>query len=291
MMRIIKLSLLFLVGLSHSVSMHAHPGVGIVMNSEGTVFYTDLVHVWQIAPDGELTIAVKDVHTHQLYLDGDDNLYGEHVWYNGEARDTWSYYVWCLSSTGELEQIVPPTEEFPINNTLVRDLNGAMFYAEKAGGHELLMKETIDGKLSRYSDHKFEDIRWIHFSEHDGNLYIADLLQLKRVSPNGEVIILSKNLRESGRAFGGVGNHHYVMGTWTDIEKQVYVAVYGAKKVIKINTNGSLATVYESPAFWSPCGGLFAPDGSLWIMEFSNRNKTRVKKIGAGGQETIFSPD
>ena len=287
-MRIKAIAFFLFIGMINTSSVFAHPGTGIVMDSKGNVFYTDLVHVWKISTEGDVSIAVEDVHTHQLYLDSDDNLYGEHVWYNGEARDTWSYYVWCLSSTGELEQTVPPTEEFPVNNTLVRDLEGSMFYSEKDGDHDLLMKETLGGVISTHSEHKFRDIRWIQYSEDDNNLYVVDYLGLKRVSADGSVTILSENLRESGRAFAGVRDMHYVMGTWTDDRNQAYVAVYGGKKVNRFNSEGDIESVYESPSFWSPCGGLIAPVGSMWVMEFSNRNNTRVKKIAPNGEETVY---
>ena len=29
--------------------MEAHPGIGIVMDDDGNVFYTDLTHVWKIS--------------------------------------------------------------------------------------------------------------------------------------------------------------------------------------------------------------------------------------------------
>ena len=44
-------------------SAGAHPGIGIVMDRQGTVFYTDLTHVWKIMPDGAKSIAVRNVHT------------------------------------------------------------------------------------------------------------------------------------------------------------------------------------------------------------------------------------
>lgn len=283
-----KLYIFFFCLILSSVDVVAHPGTGIVMDSEGTVYYTDLVHVWKITPDGNHTIAVKNVHTHELYLDSDDNLYGEHVWYNGEAADTWGYYVWCLSNTGELDQTVPPTEGFPLNNTLVRDFDGTMYFADKAGDHEVLKKETIDGQTALHTEHLFKDIRWIYFSEYDSNLYIIDYLKLKKVTSEGEVTVLANNLKETGGSHAGVGDHHYLMGIWMDKQEQVYVAAYGARKVKKINSEGAIEMVYRSPRLWSPCGGLVAPDGSLWIMEFSVRNNTRIKKISPDGKEVIF---
>lgn len=55
----------------------AHPGVGIVCDRVGNIFYTDLKNVYKIAQNGERTIAVAHVHTHELAPDLADNLYGD----------------------------------------------------------------------------------------------------------------------------------------------------------------------------------------------------------------------
>lgn len=78
--------LLFLLLILNWYAVQAHPGIGILEDSKGNVFYTDLKQVWKISPSGEKTVAVPGVHTHELYLDGDDNLYGEHLWYTGEQK-------------------------------------------------------------------------------------------------------------------------------------------------------------------------------------------------------------
>ena len=36
-----------------AASAAAHPGIGIVADSRGNIFYTDLKQVWRIAPDGQ----------------------------------------------------------------------------------------------------------------------------------------------------------------------------------------------------------------------------------------------
>ncbi|SDM78558.1 NHL repeat-containing protein [Kriegella aquimaris] len=265
----------------------AHPGIGIVMDSKGNVFYTDLTHVWKIAPDGSCTIAVKDVHTHELYLDENDNLFGEHVWYEGEATDKWGYYIWCLKSNGSLEQAIPPTEGFPFNNTLVRDSEGSMYWPEKSGDIEILKKETANGQTSLYTDYKFKDIRWLHFSENN-NLYVIDYLKIKKVTPSGDVVVISDKLKETWPSHAEVQDHHYLMGLWSDAQQNIFVAVYGARKVKKITPSGKIETVFESSKDWSPSGGLIGPDGSYWIMEFSVKNKTRVKKISPYGDEVVY---
>jgi hypothetical protein len=47
----------------------AHPGVGIVHDRKGNIFYSDLKHIWKITPGGRKIIALKNVHIHELYID------------------------------------------------------------------------------------------------------------------------------------------------------------------------------------------------------------------------------
>ena len=265
----------------------AHPGTGIVMDSKGNVYYTDLDHVWVISPDGERKIAVANIHTHELYIDAQDNLFGEHEWYEGEATDKWGNYVWCLKNDGELVKTIPDVEGFLTNTTLVRDSEGNSYWIDKLGNQELLMVEQ-SGKSTLFSAHRFNDIRWLSYSKHDNNIYVVDHLAVKQVSPSGKVTTISNNLKESNKAINKVDDRHYIYGTWTDDSGSVYVAVYGSGKVWKINPTRQMISIYSSPVGWSPCAGLLAPDGSLWLMEFSTLNKTRVSRISPDGKQKIF---
>ena len=110
----------------------AHPGIGIVLDSKGFVYYTDLKQVWQLDPaTGNKKVVVPNVHTHELYMDASDNLYGEHLWYNGEDVDTWGHYVWRLRSEGVLDTIIKPSEGFLKNYSFVRDAADNMYWVKK----------------------------------------------------------------------------------------------------------------------------------------------------------------
>ncbi len=235
--------------LSHGV-IEAHPGIGIVIDSE-------------------------------------DNLYGEHEWYEGEVTDKWGNYVWCLTSDGVFKKVIPDVEGFLDNNTLVRDPGGSSYWSEKVGDHELLNKQTALGENCLITDLHFEDIRWMHFSKHSNNLYVVDNLGIKEVTPEGAVTVIADNLKEKESIFD-VSDRHYVYGIWTDQNRNVFVAVYGSGEVKKIDPKRKATTVYESGVFWAPCGGAVTPDGTLWIMEFSKRNKTRVRRISVNGEHTIY---
>ena len=285
MNRIIIICLCYIVGLT---TVEAHPGVGIVMDSKGNVFYTDLAHVWKISPDGNRSIVVENIHTHELYIDEQDNLYGGHEWYEGEATDKWGNYVWCLSKDGEFEIVIPEVEGFLDNNTLVRDAQGNSYWAEQLGDFQILNRQTPDGQNTIFTKHQFKNIRWMHFSDFNKNLYVVDMLKIKKVSSSGNVTVVADNLKENKPPFEGVADRHYLFGIWTDETEDVYVAVYGANKVKQIRTDGEIKTVFESKNGWSPCGGMIAPDGTKWIMEFSKSNTTRIIKIELDGEQTIY---
>lgn len=284
----IRLYFLSILAMTLAAGLSAHPGIGIVMDSRGNVFYTDLNHVWKITPNGEHTIAVEHVHTHELYMDEADNLYGEHVWYEGEATDKWGHYIWCLGSDGSLEKVVQDTEGFPMDNRLRRDQEGASYWTEKKGDHAILNKTDALGKINIHSTHEFQDIRWIHVPGKIGEVYVADHLQLKRVTWDGEVTTISANLKEGKPLFSFVRDRHYVMGVWIDLQQNIYVALFGAKKIKKFGPNGKAETVYRSKGNWSPSGGVVASDGSLWVLEFSTRNEARVTRVAPDGMAVHF---
>ena len=109
----------------------AHPSVSVVIDRQGNAYYSDLKQVWKVAPDGTKTVAVPGVHTHELYLDPQGNLYGEHLWYEGERTDKWGHYVWRRSPDGQVVKVIPNTEGFLENYSFVRDAAGNMYLANR----------------------------------------------------------------------------------------------------------------------------------------------------------------
>jgi len=283
-----KLIAVCILSILCSISAEAHPGIGIVMDSKDNVYYTDLTHVWKISPNGIRSIAVKNVHTHELYLDDQDDLYGEHEWYEGEATDKWGNYVWCLSKDGVLEKTVQDIEGLLDNNTLVRNVEGTTYWAERSGEIQQLHKQTSTGTNTLLTEHNFKDIRWLYFSKTDNALYVVDHLKIKKVTTLGKVLVIADNLKEAGPPFEGVADRHYIFGIWTDKNNDLYLALYGASKVKKISANGKITTVFESQKGWSPCGGMMTTNGVLWIMEFSDKNTTRVRKVDPNGKNTVY---
>jgi hypothetical protein len=101
----LRTTLLVLGVLATPLPVLAHPGWGLVGDdARQRVYYTDLVQVWSVERSGERRVAVPNVHTHELMLDADGNLFGEDLQGTGGG---WRYRVWRLSPDGRLEDVIP----------------------------------------------------------------------------------------------------------------------------------------------------------------------------------------
>ena len=270
------LTVLFI--LSSCNNLFSHPGIGIVKDKKGNIFYTDLKQVWKIAVDGKKTIAVPNVHSHELFIDANDNLYGGHLWYNGEKLNTWGHYVWCLHADGKLETVVKPGEGFLENYSFVRDAHGNMYWAERFKITRF-KKKSPEGNIITIAEGKFKDVRWI-YATGKGVVYFIDLLDLYKIEPGKSPELIAEDISSRTNLFGSIADtRHYLAGIWTDNEENVYVANYSGQVVKKISSDGSVSEFAFSTAPWSPTGGLFDDRGNLWLLENSVTNQVRVRMI------------
>lgn len=259
---------LAVLGIVAAGEAFAHPAVSVVIDSRGNVYYSDLKQVWRVAPDGTRSVAVPNVHTHELYLDARDNLFGEHLWYEGERIDKWGHYVWKRSREGKVSIVIPRTEGFLRNYSFVRDRAGNMFFANDARTE--ILRRAPNGRVSVHA-RGFRDIRWMHATP-GGTVFLVDDGDVVRVK-NGRVTRLARNLAARFRLWRPhVGSRHALMGLWTDRAENVYVADHIRGEVKRITPAGQIATIARSSMPWSPTGGAIAPNGDLWVGagEFSD---------------------
>lgn len=262
-----------------SCFVYAHPGVGIVKDSRGNIFYTDLKQVWKISPDGSRSIAVPRVHTHELYMDPQDNLYGEHLWFNGEQVNTWGSYVWRLHPDGKMDTAVAVHEGFNEGFSFNQDLGGNQYQVERATISRIIKKKPI-GQVQVLAEGRFSDIRWMHVTP-EGVVYFIDLLDLYRIDTSGRLFCLAKGLAHKPGALSMHSARHSIFGLWTDDRQNLFAAVYSERTVKKVGPDGSISNVAYSLIPWGPVGGVFDREGNLWLMESSLTNEVRVRKIKA----------
>jgi hypothetical protein len=280
-----RVAVLLTFALAAAAPAAAHPATAVVTDSRGNVFYSDLKHVWRIDARGAASIAVRDVHAHELYLDAGDNLYGEHLWYEGERTDRWGHYVWKRAPDGTVTRVIPATTGFLTNYSFVRDRAGNMYWAGDgagdAGPRVAVVKRTPAGRHvthaggtggtrdGRGSAAQFSGISWMTAMA-DGTLFVVDGTAIRRVSPEGIVTTLSRSLRGHSprglvdRVLTAVaGNSHHLMGLWPDGVGGVYVANYGGRVVEHVDAGGAVRTVYESPLPHAPTGRDGLPRGTV----------------------------
>ncbi len=254
----------------------AHPGIGIVSDNRGNIYYTDLKNIWKITADGSRSIVVHNVHSHELSIDEEGNLYGEHLWYNGETANTWGHYVWCFHRDGRLTKIVESKEGFLENYGFLRDSAGNVYWVERFT-ESRFKKKTPQGVITTVGTGKFADIRWSYCNK-AGTLFFADEDKLYRLTQDGKFTLLASNLDEKGCCMN-IGERRELYGIWTDRQGNIYIAIYNKKEIKRISPAGKIDVVYTSILPWTPVAGLFDKDGHLWVMENSVTNEVRVHRV------------
>jgi hypothetical protein len=260
-----------------TISLNAHPGVGIVKDSKSNIYYTDLKQIWKISLDGTKTAVVTGVHSHELYMDENDNLYGEHLWYNGESQNTWGHYVWCLKNNGEMVKDINPTEGFLTNYSFVRDSSGNMYWVERFTTSRI-MKKTKTGEIVKLIEGKFGFIGWLYATK-NGTLYFTENNKLHKLSAKGKLDTIAENIGSRSTDFTVMGHNYDSYGIWTDNADNVYLAMIDSKKVIRIDKSGKPETLLATNSMWTICSGLFDNNGNLWVLENSVSNDVRVRMI------------
>ncbi|MBI2681746.1 MAG: hypothetical protein HYX26_00750 [Acidobacteriales bacterium] len=270
----------------------AHPGIGIVVDKAGNVYFTDLKQVWKLAPDGTKTVAVPNVHTHELYLDAEGNLLGEHLWYESAQQKFW-HYPWKLTAHGKLERLAPPEAGFDYKYSLVRDAAGnqylmrekRLFRLRPDGREELVAGGAATNKDGTGAVAGFTDVIWI-YAARDGNLYLTDAGRLRRVLPAGEVRTLPAKFAGRKRATLWVQPRHALMGMAVDDAGNVFVANYGAGQVEKFGTDGKMTVFHRSTYPFGPTGITFSGDVA-YVLEYAI-DSVKVFKIAGGATTRIY---
>lgn len=264
-----------------ALEVWAHPGVGIVMDSKGNLFYTDLVQIWMIKPDGSKSIAVPDVHSHELYMDKNDQLWGEHLWFNGEQTNTWGHYLWRRSANGEITKVKDSTAGFPEWNSFTRDAAGNMYYIEKSILSNFWKIDTA-GKKTLLGSKSLSSIGRLHLTG-NGDLYFNNGADLYWFPEADSIELFLKAVNDTDTA--GKADAHSIMSIWSDNKKNLYIATGSVIK--KIEKSKFIITVYKSAGNWKPVSGLVAPNGDFWVMEYNDKNEVRVNKISAADRKEI----
>jgi hypothetical protein len=258
----------------------AHPGVGIVKDSKGNIYYTDLHQVWKIT-NGNKTIVIPGVHTHELYVDKNDNLYGEGGYYD-EKHIKFYHYLWVYRPNGKLDTVIGMTEQYVRQNfSLARDKKGTEYYMKRFlrphSDTNHIYRKSPDGKETIFASGNFKQVNWLH-PQDDGTLLYVLNNAIYKVDTLGNIELVKEHIVKTKPSSKFSGNNILIWGVWQDNAKNIYAAVFSDQSVKKIDANGNITDIYKSTGNWTPLHGVFDNNNNLWVLEGSEKNDVRVTK-------------
>ncbi len=260
----------------------AHPGIGIVKDSKGNIYYTDLKQVWKIT-NGHQTVVVPNVHTHELYIDQNDNLYGEGGYYH-EKTHKFYHYLWVYHPNGQIDTVMGMKQAYIHQDfSLSRDQSGNEYYIKKFltdPDTNHIYKKTPGGKETIFATGSFKAVTWLH-PQANGKVFYVINNALYRVDTLGNIKLIKEGVANPKPSFKFSGTSISIWGVWQDDANNIYVAVFSDQIVKKIDTEGNLKNVYTSKGEWAPLHGLFDNNNRLWVLESSDKNEMRVTLVEA----------
>ena len=131
---------------------HAHPAWGIAVDVEReVVYFSDLERIWKVDGEGNKSVFFDDVHTHDLYLDDEGNLYGEnHRIIPG--TNSWRFRWWKATPSGQVTKL----EENEAARWFDRwDREGNRYRLSNTRRSATISKTSPDGKTTLLAGGRF----------------------------------------------------------------------------------------------------------------------------------------
>ena len=283
----------------------AHPGWGLVIDDHRNIYFTDLERVWKIDPEGRVSVFIKDVHTHALYLDDAGTLYGEHEWYEQHTQTFHTRY-WKATPDGHVSDI---TEEEAARFFDRWDMQGNRYRLFNDREKAVVTKTTPEGETRLlaggpfgYVDGPGSEARFRLFGTSvwgpDRCLYVTNGGLVRKVTPDGTVSTLvgpdqgfPHSVQDNGRP-----RYSALLGLAVAPDGTVFFADIDQRTVFKITPDGTLSPVLEPDTFWTP-SGVTLIGNVVYVLEYrrdfaspTNRlgkSGPRVRKIAPDGSVTV----
>jgi streptogramin lyase len=268
----------------------AHPGSGIVVDRQGTVYFVDTGSgVYRIERDGKLTkLSVPAYHWMTIDVDGKLRNATLPHFSSGDAT---------VSRASDAPDIFV-SSDFPI--TVGHD--GALYYPWLGPGEQLkIFRLQPSGTTTVFKALPASSgLRWLNgiVAAVDGSIYFTENKAIRKITPNGELTTVVDHVALSGcDPVPGVETDErpYLRGLDVDAQGTVYVAATGCSAVLKIAPDKKMTTVLRASPPWSPTGvAIF--DNDVYVLEYlhtpgDNRREwlPRVRKVTPDGQAVIIA--
>ena len=297
---------LFFIGLMTDVL--SHPAWGIVVDTNGQIYFSDLETIYKIDSQGKLSIfraGVSGRHVHDLSIDAGGNIYG---WENVYEPQTEKHLraFWKMSPKGEYTEIISLTENPPLGTSIWRDSDGNTYSVEPWNNEKKetkIIKRTTDGTTSVFAGGKygyldgqkekaeFNVITDMAFGK-DNTIYLTNDDKVRKIDRFGMVTTIYRN-ETTNQKQNNPEPFSRLYGLDVDKENNVVAADFANNRLLKISSDGKISTFLKSEKDWSPIGVATFGD-EVYVLEVrpytaSIHTGNRVLKISSTGKSTIIA--
>lgn len=269
----------------------AHPGSGIVVDSEGRIYFTDTGQgIWAIDEQGQVR-AHKGSAFHWMTIDHQSRLSATRLRKFVEPSTS-------IERIGTRPTLVL-SSDFP----LTTGPNEALYYPEYDGSLRIYKldpagERTVLATVRGSADGK--ELKWLNgiAAGPDGSIYFSENAAVRKVTAKGEVSTVARNITVTDcRRLEGVSESLGPMLRGLDIARDgtVYVAASACGALLKITSAGVVTTVLRLEPPWHPTGVALRGE-IIYVLEYLHTNgddrrewTPRVRKLSPDGSNTIIA--
>ena len=271
----------------------------IAVDSHGNVFVVDGNTVRKITPDGRVSTVAGSSHGYVdgpgitakfrspagIAIDAHDNLYIADSANNRVRKISADGYVDTLAgSTSGYQDGWGPNAKTGSLSSIAVDAVGNVYVGE--GKNNLIRKISPDGTVSTIGDQA--DIKFIGPQslavDPAGNVYVLDGATLKRISPDGSVILMAANMTfDAAASSQNLARFVNAGGIAIDSNGNLLVTKIDAQEVISIAPSGAITSVAKnSDEFWlgRPNAVAVGANGNIYLADRKNKVIHQVTPAG-----------
>jgi hypothetical protein len=295
--RILDRLLLMTAVLLLNRTVSAHPGSGIVVDSQGNVFVADINRgLLKFTPQGNVSVVLKEAG-HWLAVDGEKKF----AQLDFEKSEHWPRWFKHRNPPGSKLALISDGGS-PLVIHCDRNLYFVCQDEKMVPGGLQIGRLSPDGKLALVAPslkaraNELGGIKGLA-SGPDDSLYAVTPGAVLKVKLDGTFTIVKQPIAPPDCDRYLPPNtppvhEPFLTGLAVSPRGDIYLAATGCRCVVKLNSDGQIATVLKAEAPWSPTG-LALHDEELYVAEWTNAHseqhdyRPRVRKVGRDGKVTL----
>jgi hypothetical protein len=277
-------------------SAEAHPGSGIVVDSQGNVFVADINRgLLKFTPDGKVSVVMKQAG-HWLAVDAA----GKFTRMDFQKSEHWPRWFKHRNPPGSELKLISDG-----GSPLVIHSDGNLYYVcddERMNPAGLQIgRLSSDGKLALIAPslkarvNELGGIKGLASGPGD-SLYAVTPGAVLKVKLDGTFTIVKQAIAvpDCDRYLPPntpLAHEPFLTGITVSSTGDIYLAATGCRCVLKLNPQGSVSTVLKAESPWSPTGLVLRGD-DLYVAEWTNAHsdqhdyRPRIRKVGPDGKVT-----